>query len=215
MSNMDDGINSALQQWKIDYIKTLTEGALEAHISGAVRGEHELGNDELDRDDMNLINDRALAFSETYGRMLTDEGASIINGEKIYWLRDMDEQNRNDITKIIRDGLAEGKPTGQKESGKGTYPKGSIARELQDYFTERKSHASMVARTEIARIQNISGMERYQARGIKQVEVLDGNGEASCPECDEANGQIWDLDYAMTHELEHPNCRRAFNPAGR
>jgi len=144
--------------------------------------------------------------------MLEEKGGCYISGEFVPWLNDMTEQHRSEVVRIIQEGLEEGKPTGVRESGRGTYPKGSIARELQDYFGERKSHASTVARTEIGRIQNVSKLDTLDQRGWQVVEVQDGDGENPCDDCKELNGQVWTMEYAMTHELEHPNCVRNFIP---
>jgi hypothetical protein len=40
--------------------------------------------------------------------------------------------------------------------------------------------------------------------------VLDNEGPNSCEACAKVNGQIWDIDYAQSHLLEHPNCVRDF-----
>jgi SPP1 gp7 family putative phage head morphogenesis protein len=120
------------------------------------------------------------------------------------------ERTRSDVFRIIEDGLAAGKYPGVKEKAKGGYAPGTIAGDLQEYFGERKSHATTVARTETGRILNLGQLQRYKDRGIAYVKVLDDEGPHSCAACAAANGQVWTLDYAMEHELEHPNCVRAY-----
>jgi hypothetical protein len=158
------------------------------------------------------ISTNALDFARNYGELLRTEGASVIGGQKVTWLKDFGAEQRNAIDQIIEKGLKEGRAPGVKESGIGIYPKDSIAADLQGYFDERKSHASTVARTETGRIQNLSSLDRWNDHGVTEVDVLDDEGPHSCNGCQSANAQRWTLEYAMEHELEHPNCVRAFNP---
>ena len=63
-----------------------------------------------------------------------------------------------------------------------------------------------------ARISNQGTLTRYDRNDVTEVDVLDDEGPNSCDVCREINGQRWTLTYARTHELEHPNCVRAFTP---
>ncbi len=49
----------------------------------------------------------------------------------------------------------------------------------------------------------------YQEAGIKEVDVLDGDGDAICAQAD---GQRWTLEEAQANPLGHPGCTRAFSP---
>lgn len=151
-------------------------------------------------------------YAQEYRRLMEEEGATIINGEKNYWFRDSSDQAKQDVLKIIEDGIAAGKPLGIKERVKGGYAKGTIAADLQPYFSSMRSHASMVARTEVGRVQNLGTCLTYGRYGIEEVTVLDDEGPNSCVECGAVNGQVWTIEYAMAHELEHPNCVRRFAP---
>ncbi len=71
--------------------------------------------------------------------------------------------------------------------------------------------AEMIARSELGLCQNAGILAGYKAKDIKQVRVHDGTDFD--PICRQANGQIWDLDYALDHLLAHPNCTRSFSSA--
>jgi len=162
--------------------------------------------------DLMLINDRAVEYSKAYGQELQEKGGTVIDGEFKPWLKDMGEEDRKTVTEIITRGIEEGKATGVIESESGTYPKGSVAAELQDYFGERKSHAAMVARTETARIMNTANANRFAELGYDKVQIWDNEGPNSCEECKIAHGQIWSLSYYRQNPLQHPNCVRTANP---
>jgi SPP1 gp7 family putative phage head morphogenesis protein len=218
-SDTEAEIRQATEEWKEDYIEILTLAAYESYLDGMIDADEILGMPRgpdgklLDPDKyFNVISEAAMDYSKSYGQILREEGSTVMKGEKVPWLATLEETQRNRIHQIINDGIAEGLPTGVKESADGKYPKGSIAEQLQGYFNDRKSHASTVARTEVARIQNISSLERWKDRGYSQVKVLDGNGVNSCEACNEVNGQTWTLESALERELEHPNCYRAFSP---
>lgn len=101
--------------------------------------------------------------------------------------------------------MKDGKPTGVKQGKKGGYPKGSIAAELHEYFHDRKSHASMVARTEVARIQYEGMMTRYEKHGVKQVKWLHSHLGNARIEHLERDGKIFDV--GKEPPLGEPNCR--------
>ena len=82
---------------------------------------------------------------------------------------------------------------------------------------ESMGHASrgqMIARTELAIIDQESATNRYREAGVKTVEVFDGAGcgWTSHEDGDKANGSIRTLRQAEAQVLSHPNCRRAFMP---
>lgn len=86
--------------------------------------------------------------------------------------------------------------------------------ELRDAIIEdhafSQSRAWTIARTETGFAYNRGTITGYRESGlVKTVRVLDGDYDE---ECQNANGQVWDLEYAEAHPLEHPNCVRAFEP---
>jgi len=193
-------IDKALDKFEKSVQSTLTENATKAHVTGSLKGYKNLGIvPELD-----LVRSDSIAFAKAYKDLLVNEGATIIKGEKIAWLKDHKKETREKVHDIIQKGLEDGKsPTIGKES---------IAKELGKVMKDQEYRMKRIARTEIAYIQNKGTVTSYKNNKVTKVQVLDNEGPNSCPECEEANGQIWTLEYAETHELEHPNCVRAFIP---
>jgi len=158
------------------------------------------------------IMQRTQAFTEDYVNLAIKEGVTIIDGEKNNWISRFQEEQRVDIYDIITKGMEEGKYPGVKEGVRGGYAQNTIGYDLQEYFNDRRSHTTTVARTESGRIMNMGHLETYAEMGVTRVRVLDGDGANSCDVCNMINGQEWPVDYAMDHTLEHPNCVRDFIP---
>ena len=205
-SKTERAITAAMDKYQRDIATAARNNAARAHIAGDLNA-HKLLDIGISFD---LVQKEALEYSKGYGELLYREGASIIQGKKIPWLQDHTAQTREKTFKAIRDGLREGKPVsaiGGKRLGKGT-----IAYDLKQIMQVEDSGMVRIARTEVARIQNQGALTRYDRNDIKEVDVLDNEGPNSCDACREINGQRWTLAYARTHELEHPNCVRAFTP---
>ena len=84
-----------------------------------------------------------------------------------------------------------------------------LAAVIQNDYAFSESRATTIARTETGTAYNIGAIARYRDVGIPKVQVFDGVDYDD--ECANADGQIWDLDYAEEHPLQHPNCHRAFS----
>lgn len=52
-------------------------------------------------------------------------------------------------------------------------------------------------------------LDAFEQLQVKTVKVHDGHG---CQICREADGEIWTLEYARDHVLQHPRCKRWFEP---
>lgn len=73
-----------------------------------------------------------------------------------------------------------------------------------------EKYTRMLIRTKSANAYNAGSMNKYAEEGVTRVKVFDGVEDD--PECAEAAGQTWSLEYAMLNVIQHPNCRRAFGP---
>lgn len=145
----------------------------------------------------------SLVYARAYRQLLVDEGATIINGEKVYWMADREKELREQLFNKIEEGFKEGRKT---------YGSGSIADDIAEILGVEHWKAQRISRTEVKRIMNAGTIQRYERNKVKYVQVLDNEGENSCEECAKINGQKWDIEYANSHELEHPNCVRSFVP---
>jgi hypothetical protein len=187
------------------FIKDLTNNANDVYLKESIKAQLMLKV----RPDLKGITTEAQRYAKEYGKQLRT-GSTIINGEEVPWLKRFSEKQRSDIYEIIKKGIEDGKTVGTKERKKGGYPKDTIANDLSEYFDQRKSHASTVARTEVGNIQSTAHLERWQKMGITHVKVHDGHDDDDA--CRAADGQIWTIEYAMEHLLQHPNCTRTFTP---
>ena len=194
-------LNAASDEFRQQMIAILARQAAASYATGQVIAADRMGVGV----DMHMISDSASAYSKVYTQQIVKDGGTRIQGKMVPWVKDFDNDQRSSISQIITDGIKNGTPTGVTQSGKGNYPKGSIADQLKGYFDERKSHASTVARTEVGRIQNQGKAVSYRKHGVTKVKVRDGFSHGSDKECDDRNGQIWTLDRAEAFEMCHPN----------
>jgi len=172
-----DEIDEAIFAYQTVLANDLTDNAVKAWIAGDMIGHKQLKIPI----NMGAVHQEALKFGKVHGKLLRDEGATIIKGRKIPWLADSVKSTRAQVVDVINQGIRN-----------------------KDYEYVR------IARTETASIQNKAAINRYEINGIKKVLVHDGHDfDAACAAAD---GQIWTLEYAMNHELEHPNCTRSFSP---
>ena len=172
-----------------------SRNALKAHMAGGAKANQLMGVELSPA----ALEPAALAFARDYGRLLVDEGATVIKGEKVYWLADRTVEQREKIYGVIEQGLKEGKPTGIKRPVPGT-----IAYDLKEHCLGPE-HRSMttIARTEIARIQRAGATERYVESGVVEGETW-LCGQNPCPICQELCGKTFPIGEAP--EQPHPNC---------
>jgi SPP1 gp7 family putative phage head morphogenesis protein len=201
-----DAIWRALGAYNSTLADILSGSVRRAYILGDVSASLSLGEDP----NADAVRTASADFAHAYEQLLRDEGASIIRGEKVPWLADRTQQARDEITRIIEQGIKDGKPPGVTERVSGGYPEGTVAHDLEPFFDSKRSQASMVARTEMSRAINMGRLQRWQDKGYEYVMVHDNEGPHSCYACHLANGAIWTLEDAMSNEKEHPNCVRTF-----
>lgn len=200
-----DEIDEAIFAYQTVLANDLTDNAVKAWIAGDMIGHKQLKIPI----NMGAVHKEALKFGKIHGKLLRDEGATIIKGRKIPWLADSVQSTRADVVDIINKGIEEGLPMGDI-TGKKIVPD-TVSYNLRETLVRNKDYEYVrMARTETASIQNKAAINRYEINGIKKVLVSDGHDfDAACAAAD---GQIWSTEYAMSHELEHPNCTRSFSP---
>ena len=190
-------IDTAMDNYYRDIAIVARNNAVRSYISGDIKASKLLGIDIS----FDLVQKEALEYSKDYGELLYREGASVIQGKKIPWLKDRTGQTRENVFKTIKDGLKEGKPVseiGGKKLGKGT-----IAYDLKKIMGAEDSGMVRIARTEVARIQSAGSMTRYRANGIKKFKWLCGGDP--CPICAQYCNKIFNID-DMPEIPVHPNC---------
>ena len=119
----------------------------------------------------------------------------------------INQTTRDAIAQVISDGMAQGYSTAQISDGvpEADYPG------ISGVFADARGYrAKLIARTEASNTYNKASVMAYRDSGrVQRVEVMDGTHD---PGCADANGSIWDLDYAEANPLQHPNCSRCFVP---
>lgn len=200
-----DEIDEAIFAYQTVLANDLTDNAVKAWIAGDMLGHKQLKIPI----NMGAVHKEALKFGKVHGKLLRDEGATIIKGRKIPWLADSVQSTRAQVVDVINQGIADGLPMGDI-TGKKIVPN-TVSYNIRETLVREKDFQNLrIARTETAAIQNKAAINRYDINGIKKVLVHDGHDFDA--ECAAADGQIWSTDYAMSHELEHPNCTRSFSP---
>jgi SPP1 gp7 family putative phage head morphogenesis protein len=217
---LTEGISKAIDNQYKKFVKTLSSNAIDAHIGGDVAA-HKIMNIEVNWDQ---VDKEAVKYASNYGRKLSKsgmisipktivkDGVEVFGGYEDYDLIGKNKiADKKEISRIIREGLKAGKPTGYKQEKNGHYPKGSIAYELDKYFNARKSHASLVARTEIARIEGVAMKNRYKKVGYNFAEWNTMNDDDVRPEHMERQEHgIYPIDEIP--DIGEPNCRCVIIP---
>jgi len=191
---LKDTINTALKTYQATLEDILTRAAVRAYIAGEVKAHKQLGIPFS----FDLVQKEALEYAKEYGRLLKGEGASIIQGKKVYWLKDSIAKQREEIFDKIEKGVKEGKSMPE------------LTRELNDILTiDGKWRAERIARTEVARIQSLSAKNRYKKNNIKRVKWL--CGPYPCPICQEYCGKTYNIGDIPEVPL-HPSCTCSYAP---
>lgn len=193
------GIQKALDAYEKAVADILTREAVKAHVAGDLAACKAMRPIAVD---FKLVQQEAIQYGKKYSALLKKEGATIIKGEKIAWLRDSTAHTRADVAKIINDGLKQGKPVAHI-GGKRLVP-GTIAHDLQQTLIREKDYEYVrIARTEVGTIQAQAAKERYKANDVKKVKWLCGGNP--CEICQQYCDKEYNIDEAP-ELLIHPNC---------
>lgn len=111
------------------------------------------------------------------------------------------------MSRILADGLVEG--AGPDE----------VADRLDAALDFGQARAERIARTEIIRAHAEGQLDAFDAMGVSELGVdvewsTAGDGRV-CPQCEEMDGKVFDVDEAHGMIPMHPDCRCAFVPAVR
>jgi hypothetical protein len=138
--------------------------------------------DQLDMETSDVFHSQAMLYAQS-------RAAELVTGLD-QSTRDM---LRGDLASMMQEGLSPSE----------------IAQELEDHYAFSESRALTIARTETAFAWNHGALTMYQQSGVPKVRVYDGDHD---PECQQADGEVWTIEYALLHRIQHPNCVRSFAP---
>ncbi len=174
----------AFERARLDLI---VQGASKSYVTGTRIAYSRLGKKFVSED----VKDDVYSFLKTYKKQI-NEGYTVIQGEKVYWLRDRTLTERQKIFNIVKNGILEGKnPNVTKK-------------EFQDYFKMQKSQAEAIARTETAYVQARGRDDRYKQFGVKKVKWLLGGNP--CPKCAQYGGRVFTWDDLPLQQPAHVCC---------
>jgi hypothetical protein len=111
------------------------------------------------------------------------------------------------ILKTIRDRVANRVKAARDKDGERQDFEAAVREAVGEWTT---SQAQTIAESEAVHAYNEATLTVAEATGVTQVYVEDGHDHDE--PCREADGSVWDIEYAREHRLEHPRCRRAFLP---
>ena len=174
-------------------METIIEGAAKNYLKGI-----KIAYERLDEKFVSSeVKDDVYSFLKTYKKQI-NEGYTIIQGEKVYWLRDRTLTERQKIFDIISEGVIKGKSPEV------------VKMEFQDYFSMQGYQAERLARTETAYVQAQGRDDRYKQFGVKKVKWLLGTNP--CPLCAQYGGKIYTWDDLPLQQPAHVNCTCDLSP---
>lgn len=200
-------IDEALADLEDESGKILIKHATDAAIAGDVAAQSALRG----RISWQQVDQAALKQMQAYTREIVRGGSTCSvkqpdgtrSQEFVPWLKDSTTADKNKLTDLIEPAIQNGQSLGRKEGSLGYQP-GSLGEALSTMFDERKSHATMVARTEMNKIRNDAAFSRYRDADVEKVEIV-GSDVNPCEECLEIRGVVYaiaDCPYLPIH----PGC---------
>lgn len=186
-------IDKALHDYFIGVSRILPEHVKASYIAGQSHAERKLSDAHILGDPMEYERrSRTVDYYERYKKMLVEQGASMINGQRVPWLRDEESDLRGKIADLFENAMLEGTPTSK------------VRESLGELWGETDNRLWTVTRTEMARAMFHGEYQRYGAAGVQYVEWL--TGDEACEECEAMNHKVFDI-ISVPEIPYHPNCR--------
>lgn len=183
----------AIPKYEKSRIDNLIAGASKNYIAGNKIAYERIGKKFVSSE----IKDDVYAFLKEYKKQI-EAGYTVIQGEKVYWLRDRTLVERQKIFDIVSEGITKGKSPD------------IVKKEFQDYFKMQKRQAERIARTETAYVQANGRDDRYKKAGVKKVKWL--LGPKPCERCKPLGGQIFTWDELPYQQPAHVLCTCDLSP---
>jgi hypothetical protein len=148
--------------------------------------------------DWNLVNEEAVKWAGERGAELVgmkEVGGHLMENPASWW--EIEETTRGEINGLLGRAIEEGWSYQQ------------LGREVQASGIFEGWRADMIARTEIALAQAKGTAIALREAGVERVVIQDGDSDEACQEAD---GQVWDIEEYEDNPIEHPNCVRSARP---
>jgi SPP1 gp7 family putative phage head morphogenesis protein len=203
--NIEVQVNQAVDEYEKSLIRTLSKMAITTSVMGqlqAISAINSMGGGTI-YPNLKVITRYAQNQVAPYTKLLYSEGATMIQGNKVYWLKDYTAKARKDIIDKILNAVNTGQAYGV-QSGLGNYPAGTLADDLSAYFNAMRNHAEMVARTEGKRVYHLAKKQRMFLQGVQQVKWYT---HEPCDICAQFSGNTYYIDALPMEIPVHPRCR--------
>ncbi len=139
------------------------------------------------------INRETEVILKRYESMISD-GYTVIDGKKIYWLRDSDKNTRKAVYEAVEAGIKEGKSVAE------------LTNDLKPIFSELKTNARLTAHHELSYINDLSSDLRKKNQGIKTDTWFSVGDNKVRPLHQQFDGQIFKVG-APPYPSSYLNCR--------
>lgn len=215
------GLDKIVQTRTSQMADRLTENSYHAYSAGDKAAQKTMGVHLT----VKIVQKEATQYMREYGALIKKEGnimipvykkmgdgaEELVDYTKYNLMGHSATQDKKKIFDIIQKEYKKGTPTGLKQTKKGTYPKDSLAKQLEKHFGMQKSHAALVARTEAQRITDQGQRIRYQKLGVTRARwKTSGDDRVRDQHTIRQEHGIYEMDKIPS--LGEPNCRCSIVP---
>lgn len=168
-------------------METIIAGASKNYLNGTKIAYERLGENFVSSE----VKDDVYSFLKTYKKQI-NEGYTIIQGEKVYWLRDRTLNERQKIFDIIKEGVTENKH------------QGVIIQEFKNYFSMQESQAEVIASNETRYVKARARDLTYKKSGVEKLRWI--TASHPCSVCEELDGRVFTWDDMPYQQPVHIHC---------
>lgn len=142
----------------------------------------------------------------SFGQPVAKEKVKLMSSRTFDELENVTTDMSNKMSRVLTDGLIEGKSPHD------------VAKDMTDEVDVSRARAEMVARTEIIRVHAEGQLIAFEQLGVEElgvdVEFSDASDDKVCEECSALDGETFSIEEAHGVIPVHPSCRCCFRPSG-
>lgn len=178
---------AAIPAFETVRLDLIVQEASKSYLKGTQKAYTKLG-EKLVSEEVKL---EAEKYLKEYKSCIMD-GYTVIQGNKVYWLRDRTLKERQKIFDIVKGGVTENKS------------KDRLTLELQDYFNLQKTQAGLIAGNETQYVQARARDRTYQKLGVERLRWI--TAAHPCSVCEELDGHVFTWDDLPYQQPVHLHC---------
>ena len=180
-------ISAAITKFEAVRIDSLLSGASKSYLKGS-KGAYSKLKEPFVSDE---VKKEAEKYLNEYKNCIMD-GYTVIQGKKVYWLRDRTLKERQKIFDIVKEGISENKG------------KEILTRKLQDYFNLQKTQSELIAGNETQYVQARARDTVYLNFGVERLRWI--TAAHPCSVCEEFEGRVYTWDDLPYQQPVHIRC---------